>query len=120
VNGAVDEAGRALVTLRIRPADRSAGSDLPAWIDTAFTGELVVPRREIVALGLKQSAAVMAKLADGSEVVLESYSCLLEWFDGETLVEVIENDGDFALLGVGLLLGRRLEIDYRFKSIRIE
>ena len=68
---------------------------------------------------MQQSAAVMAGLADGTQVVLETYSCVVEWFDRERIVEVVENSGQFPLLGVGLLRDRRLEIDYRSRTLSI-
>ncbi len=70
-------------------------------------------------MGLQQSAAVMAGLADGTQVVLETYSCTVEWFGQPRRVEVVENLGQFALLGVGLLRGRKLEIDYRNRTLSI-
>ena len=81
---------------------------------------MVIPRTTIEAMGLPQSAAVMAGLADGTQVVLESYSCVLDWFGNLRLVEVIENDGEIPLLGVGLLSDRRLEVDYGRRSLVLD
>ena len=120
MNGEVDESGRALIGLTVRASAGADATQLAVWIDTAFTGELVIPRATIRQLGLPQSAAVMAGLADGTQVVLETYSCVLEWFGQERLVEVVENDGLFPLLGVGLLRDRRLEIDYRSGTLVLE
>jgi clan AA aspartic protease len=120
VTGEVDNSGRALVVLRLRPSLDANATPLTAWVDTAFTGELVVPRGTIERLGLHQSAAVMAGLADGTQVVLETYSCIVEWFGQDRRVEVVENEGQFALLGVGLLRDRRLQIDYRSRTVSIE
>ena len=78
MNGEVDRSGRALLVLRVGSTDRAATIDLTVWVDTAFTGELVVPRPTVERLGLMQSSAVAAGLADGSEVVLETYSCVVE------------------------------------------
>jgi clan AA aspartic protease len=89
-------------------------------VDTAFTGELVLPRLEIERLGLPQSSAITAGLADGNQVLLETFSCLLEWFDEERQVEVVESSGQLPLLGVGLLRRHRLEIDYRLQTMVIE
>ena len=93
---------------------------MAAWIDTAFTGELVIPRTTIEAMSMPQSAAVMAGLAEGTQTVLESYSCILDWFGDMRTVEVIENEGQFPLLGVGLLRDRRLEVDYRSRSLVLD
>jgi clan AA aspartic protease len=120
MNGDVDESGRALIVLRIRPSVDARATPLAAWVDTAFTGDLVIPRGTIERLGLQQSAVVMAGLADGTRVVLETYSCVVEWFGQQRIVEVVENDGEFPLLGVGLLRDRRLEIDYRSRTLSIK
>jgi len=120
VNGEVDGSGRALLTVRARPTEDAKASELTVWVDTAFTGDLVIPRRTIQSLGLPQSAAVMAGLADGTQAVLESYSCFIEWFGGWRLVEVIESGGQSPLLGVGLLRDQRLEIDYRSRRVAID
>jgi len=69
---------------------------------------------------LRQSAAVAAGLADGTQVVLETFSCILDWFGEDLAVEVVENDRQFPLLGVGLLQNRRLEVDYRLRTLSIE
>jgi hypothetical protein len=45
-------------------------------------------------------------------LVLETYSCVLNWFGQERSIEVIENEGEFPLLGVALLRDHRLTIDY--------
>ena len=120
MNGEVDSSGRALIALNVRATEDADASKLQAWVDTAFTGELVIPRATIETLGLQQSAAIMAGLADGTQVVLETYGCIIEWFGEQRVVEVVGNEGRFPLLGVGLLRDRRLEIDYRSRSLVIE
>jgi predicted aspartyl protease len=62
----------------------------------------------------------MAGLADGTQVVLETYTCVIEWFGQKRIVEVVENEGQFPLLGVELLKERRLEVDYRRKTVVVE
>lgn len=120
MNGIVDRSGRALVDLNVKPKIGAASQRLTAWVDTAFTGELVAPRSIIDLLRLPQSSAVMAGLADGTEVVLDTYSCVVEWFGEERQIEVIESDGQLPLLGIGLLRGRRLELDYRLRTLTID
>jgi len=70
VNGTVDEFGRALVTLTIRANQDAEPTLIQAWIDTAFNGELVMPRRIIEAAQLEQTAGIEARLADGNAVTL--------------------------------------------------
>src|SRR2546428_13919475 len=72
---------------------RSTTMEIEAWIDTGFTGELVLPQDQIAALGLPHSAVVTAELGDGSATVLEVYSCLIEWFGRVQQIEVIANTG---------------------------
>ena len=119
MNGHVDHSGRALIELSVRSSDAAELIRVVAWVDTAFTGELVFPRSTIEKLGLKQSAAVTAGLADGSQVVLETYSCIIEWHGRLQVVEVVGNNGQVPLLGVGLLLNTKLEIDYRKHTLVI-
>ncbi len=119
MNGVVDRSGRALLDLRIGSTSDSEKINLAVWIDTAFTGELVIPRPTIERLGLVQSSAVAAGLADGTQVVLETYSCAIEWFDGYRMVEAVASDGQFPLLGIGLLQTCKLEVDYRLRTLRI-
>jgi hypothetical protein len=52
MNGEVDVSGRALIVLSIRPSHGAEAVSLQAWVDTAFTGELVIPRATITRLGL--------------------------------------------------------------------
>ncbi len=99
MNGIVDEFGRALVALKIRSAAKEDPVEITVWVDTAFNGELVVPRAMIEPLGLEQSAGILARFADGNEVTLESYTCVLDWFGEQRAVEVIANNGQMPLLG---------------------
>lgn len=48
------------------------------------------------------------------------YSCVIDWFGKQREVEVIENDGQFPLLGVGLLADRDLCISYRNREVSVE
>ena len=120
MNGLVDEFGRALLNVRIRSSADMESMEITAWIDTAFNGELVVPRSTIETVGLKQSAGIRARLADGNEVTMESYACILDWFGDQRAVEVIANNGQMPLLGIGLLIGHRLVIDYTDLLVSLE
>lgn len=113
MRGVVDNGGRSLLAVRLRSTRDADSVEVEVWIDTGFTGDLVLPQAAIDALGLIQSGSVDAVLADGSQTELRTYSCLIQWFGSERNLEVIANDGDYPLLGVGLLLGLELRIDYR-------
>ena len=119
MDGKVDRADRAIVALNVSSTIDGTATKIQAWIDTAFTGDLVVPRAEIDRLGLLQSSAVMAGLADGKHVVLDAFTCFVEWLDEIRQVEVIESEGQCALLGTGLLRACKVEIDYRLRTVKI-
>jgi clan AA aspartic protease len=113
MNGRIDESGRALLEIELRPTANSSVSMVDVWIDTGFTGDLVLPSRMIDALRLSKSGSVDAILADGSAILVTTYTCLLNWFGEVRQLEVIANQGEQPLLGVGLLLGLELSINYR-------
>jgi len=112
MTGTVDHSGRAILSVTIVADAFPHGKAVDVWIDTGFTGEIVFPIAVIRQLGLIQSGSIDAVLADGSQVQLDTYSCKIRWFGRERNLEVIANDGEFPLLGVGLLLGRELRIDF--------
>jgi len=108
------------VRIRLTAVATATTMEIEAWVDTGFTGDLVLPQDHIVALGLPRSAIVTAELGDGSETVLEMYSCLIEWFGRVQQIEVIGNTGTSPLLGVGLLQGHTLTIDYAARTLTID
>jgi clan AA aspartic protease len=120
MNGHVDAAGRALFDVRITSALVAESITLSAWIDTGFTGDLVLPQAIIDDLALPQSGTVGAVLADGSQVIMQAYRCFILWFENFRRLEVVPNDGTFPFLGVGLLLDHDLRIDYLSKSIELK
>lgn len=71
-----------------------------------------MPKSKVADLGLKPGLIVRGVLADGRESRLKTFVGWIDWF-GELLeVEIVSGDGQTTLLGVGLLLGRRLTVDY--------
>jgi clan AA aspartic protease len=119
MNGQVDNSGRALLPITLRDAATGVSAASEAWIDTGFTGDLVVPRSLLTSLGAKPTSTAIGILADGSQVTLDTYSCLIDWFGQVRPVEVLANDGAYPLLGVGLLNGNRLTIDYIAGSLSL-
>ncbi len=101
MTGVVDGSGRALLRVRLRHPTSNVETEVDAWVDTGFTGELVVPQSQIAAIGLPLGPSIRAGLADGSEVELETYTCQLEWFGAWQSIEIIANTGQYPLLGVG-------------------
>ena len=92
MTGRVDDSGRALVRVRLKnPADATE-LELDTWIDTGFTGELVLSQQSVSSLGLPLGPRVLARLADGSDIQLDTYTCLVEWFDEWKRIEVVANE----------------------------
>ncbi len=120
MNGQVDSLGRALVAVSVRQSDDATAHDVEVWIDTGFNGDLVLPQRQIDELQLPESGTIRAILADGSEVTLQRYVCRIDWFGERRELEVVANEGEYPLLGFGLLLGHDLHISYRSGDITIE
>jgi clan AA aspartic protease len=120
MKGFVDEAGRAILPIQIRCAKHPDGMQVNAWIDTGFTGDLVLPTSTIERLQLEATGSLDGVLADGSQVELTTYHCQLTWFGRIRELEVIANSGQTPLLGVGLLLAKELCVDYTNLELSLE
>jgi clan AA aspartic protease len=120
MTGSVDESGRALLPIRLRNPTTGTISDIDAWIDTGFTGDLTMPSATVRIVDFPRGPKVRGVLADGTVVVLETHLCELEWFGEWRSIEMIGSDGDHPLLGVGLLRGHELTIDYRAMTLRVD
>lgn len=112
MKGIVDQAGRAILEIQLRSNSRHPFRTTSVWIDTGFTGDLVLSQKTIYELGLNPSGTVDGILADGSQTVLTTYHCEIDWFGRIRNLEVIANSGRTPLLGVGLLLAKELVVDY--------
>jgi clan AA aspartic protease len=120
VTGLVDGEGRALIVIGLRSGKRANAVDVTAWIDTAFTGDLVLPRPQVASLGLPVKSAVPAILADGSRIEVDTFTAYLDWFGRSRRLEIIANDASLPLLGMGLLRGRILHIDYAAGTLALD
>ena len=120
MKGTIDPKNRALLKVRVARSLGSPFKEIEFWIDTAFDGHLVCSSKLIKELGLDSLAQTEAILADGSRVVLESYYCMVDWFGAPRAVQVIENEGSYPLLGIGLLEERELLISYRQKQLNVD
>lgn len=94
-------------------------TELTVWIDTAFNGGLVIPRKTLESLGLAKESSAEAILADGKTVEFETYACFLDWFGATYETQIVANDGAYPLIGTLLLSGRKLEIDYDVKTVAV-
>ena len=120
MNGLIDANGRALLGVEIWRDSASQAITIEVWIDTGFTGDLVLSQSMIDTLALSHSGSVDAILADGSEIELKTYTCFVNWFGEERRLEVVANEGDHPLLGVGLLLGLELRANYHSSKLTLD
>ncbi|MFL5330128.1 MAG: hypothetical protein ACJ8C4_14600 [Gemmataceae bacterium] len=88
MKGTVDGAGRALIGIEI-DAPPHTPTTIQAWIDTGFTGELALPQKIIDDMGLTHSGSVAAVLADGTQIALKTYTCIVMWFGQARQLEVV-------------------------------
>lgn len=107
------------MSVSVSASDSNQPVEVEVWIDTAFDGHFVMSTNLIKELGLDTLAVTEAVLADGSQVILQSYACYMEWFGQTIAAQVIENDGKYPLLGTARLDNRRLSIDYAAKSVKL-
>jgi clan AA aspartic protease len=78
--------------------------EVPAVVDTGFSGYVILSPSQIAALGLEYSGVSDAWLADGSAAELRVYDAAVPWDGADLLVEVLEG-GDAPVVGVALLRG---------------
>ena len=116
----MDKKGRALLDVPISNKLNGEFTPVTAWIDTAFDGHLVFPHELIETLNLESLVETEAILADGSKVTLETFVCFVDWFGRRLPLQVIANEGQFPLLGTGLLEQRVLHIDYAKKELCLD
>lgn len=119
MTGRVDAVGRALLWVPVAASARDPRTGIEAWVDTAFTGGLTLPRETAAALGLAPGVSADAVLADGSQVALESFVCFLDWFGGTYRTQAVATDSAHPLLGTQMLEGRRLVVDYAAGTVEL-
>jgi clan AA aspartic protease len=119
VKGVVDDQLRALVRLSVAVSRDGERVEITAWIDTAFNGGLVLPRKLVAELGVVMASSAEAVLADGQIAELETFTCFFDWFGNAYETQVVASGSEFPLLGTLLLAGHRLEIDYQGKTVEL-
>ncbi|MDA7504093.1 clan AA aspartic protease [Planctomicrobium sp.] len=116
----MDGYGRALLKINIRSTSGGTATSVDAWVDTGFTGDLVISNSLVEQLELKESGSVDAILADSSPIELPTYTCIIDWFGHQRRLEVVANDGEYPLLGVGLLIGMELRVNYATLNLSLK
>jgi clan AA aspartic protease len=119
LKGFVDDKLRALLRVPVSASRDGNCMDITVWIDTAFNGGLVIPRKQIANLGLVKESSAEALLADGHVVELETFACFFDWFSNSYETQIVASNGEHPLLGTMLLDGHRLNIDYKTKTLEL-
>lgn len=119
MTGVVDDYGRALVRVTVVHPTTGARTELDAWIDTGFTGSLMLPAEQIAHLGLPPVTPIPAGLADGSRTMFDTYACQVDWFGRVRAVDAMAGTGRFALIGVALIEDHVLTIDYPRRGVTL-
>ena len=105
------ESGEASIRLKIRGL-RGRTREIPAVIDTGFTGSLTFPPILITALRLRWHRTDRGLLADGSERLFDVYEAKVLW--DKKVVDVLVNETDAnPLVGMALLDGFELNVHVR-------
>ncbi len=119
LQGQIDASNQLWVTIKV--SGDTSSQEIPALIDTGFTGDLWLPLRIAVPLGLKLSAISDCQLADGSISSNQMvFSATISWGTQTKSITVIVADVDDALIGGGLLHGYVLEADFQKKKLTIK
>ena len=120
MNGIVDQRGRAVISVALAVNHTAESQSIDAWIDTGFTGDLLLSRDLVDEWALAPSSLVEVVLADGSTDTFPAYSCWIDWFGERRKLEVLATEVGFPLLGVGLLLGHEVRISYAAMTVCVE
>jgi clan AA aspartic protease len=79
-------------------------------VDTGYNGDLTLPAAVIASLDLPSAGPRRARLADGGEIILQSFAAVIDWHGNSMRVVASQSEGK-ALLGMALLANCRLTID---------
>jgi len=118
LTGEIDEQNQLWVNITV--GGQHSQQEIPAQIDTGFTGELQLPLTVAVPLGLRLVGVGSFKLADGSQTQQMLFSASILWGTTTRAVTVNVVDSDTALIGGGLLHGYVLLVDFEKKQLIIK
>lgn len=108
ISGWINQAREPLV--RVSPV--GLGEPLEAIVDTGFTGALLIPRGVADRMGLRIRATGYFALADGRTAAALIARGRISWFEKERSIDILVVEAGDVLLGVELLDGYRLIIDF--------
>lgn len=119
MNGHVDDYGRALVRVAVWHPTSGSSAEWDAWIDTGFSGELLLTKDQVAALGLTVTSRVSGAVADGSQVQFDACVCLNDWLGVRRRVDALVSSGRFALIGIRLLEDLTVTVNYPKQTVEL-
>lgn len=111
MTGVVTPTLDATFRLRLRTSDGAEIGEVVATLDTGFTEFLLLPTGLVEPLGLTVQEESSIGLGDGSDTLMDVVRLDVEWLGRWRTVPVYVADTD-ALIGVSLLEGCRLTVDF--------
>ena len=118
LQGHIDDRNQLWVPITV--AGLQGQENISALIDTGFTGELLLPLKIAVPLGLKLAGIAPYQLADGSISKQMLFSAAITWGTQTRAITVNVIDVEHALIGGGLLHGYVLTVDFQQKQLFIK
>lgn len=119
MTGKVDDYGRPLLAIGVVNPKSGAQVVCEAWVDTGFTGSLMLLPDHLAALGATPVSTATIQLADGSHAEVPTHKCVVNWFGAQREISVLAGTGKFALVGLLLLDDCRLVIDYPARTVEL-
>lgn len=118
INGLVDDKNSLWVKLRV--SGYHGGKDIFFRIDTAFDGELSMPVSLAVPLGLPLIGESEYQIAGGATFQPLKFTASIQWGTQNRLATVNVDQSKIPLLGLGLLNGYVLLVDFKEKTLMIK
>ncbi len=119
LRGSIDDKNQLWVPITV--AGEHGQQKVSELLDTGFTGELQLPLQIAVPLGLKLVGVARYKLADGSISNQMIFSASISWgTKTRSVTASVVIDAEDVLMGVGLLHGYALVVDFQQKQLVIK
>ena len=109
--GAVNLLRRPAINIALIDGNEQEQS-IEAHLDTGFTGNLTLPIAAIAQLELPFIGNTNFRIGDGVLTRFELYEATIRWQGDHRTINVLASEV-FPLIGVGLLWGNNLSVDFR-------
>lgn len=98
----------------------ATGQVFDVVVNTAFSGDLWMPKKIVLALGFVSRGTVNIELADGTIKPAELFAGNIIWFGQKRRVSAVAGDGSFTCVGMGVLRNASLTIRPDKKLVYVE